>query len=115
MQDEEDGPSVALSAREFAAYRLLYGASVSSRAYQAELRDQACLELLDHSFTRHAVQVWDAREKATADVGVVDIIADHQKLQSDGFVPTDTVDYLASTLICNHQHAIFSCILTTKT
>lgn len=88
MQDEEDGPSVALSAREFAAYRLLYGASVSSRAYQAELRDQARLQLLDHPFTRHAVQVWDATEKATADVGFIGSNANHQESQDNGFVPS---------------------------
>mmetsp|Transcript_3798 Transcript_3798/g.10925 ORF Transcript_3798/g.10925 Transcript_3798/m.10925 type:complete len:371 (+) Transcript_3798:273-1385(+) len=59
-QDPEEGLTVAVSAREFAAYRLLYSASVSSRAYQSELRDQARLRLLDHPFTQHAQQVCQA-------------------------------------------------------
>lgn len=56
-QDPEEGPSVAISASEFAAYRLLHSCSISSRAYQAELLDQSKSRLLEHEFTRHALKV----------------------------------------------------------
>lgn len=56
-QDPEEGPSVAISASEFAAYRLLHSCSISSRAYQAELLDQSKSSLLEHDFTRHALNV----------------------------------------------------------
>lgn len=56
-QDPEEGSSVAISASEFAAYRLLHSCSISSRAYQAELLDQSKSHLLQHEFTRHALQV----------------------------------------------------------
>lgn len=52
-----EGETVETSAREFAAYRLLHAASLGARPFHAELRDQAQLSLLDHAFTRHALEV----------------------------------------------------------
>lgn len=81
----DEGPSIATSACEFAAYRLLYSALVGcaatvhmpvdttiavhqqswilitavhrSGAFSTELRDQAQMDLFNHQFTRHALQV----------------------------------------------------------
>lgn len=66
MTQVGEGGTVETSAREFAAYRLLHAASLGPRPFQAELREQAHLELLDHSFTQHALQVGCLETQETA-------------------------------------------------